>query len=73
MALRAVAHEEEEEVSKKSGMSGLSIYWQDAKRQPPMEWDRWRDLFFMAIMGKYSIKIQEIIREIQEGEDPRRN
>ena len=73
MALRAVAHEEEEEVSKKSGISGLSTYWQDAKRQPPMDWDRWKDLFYMAVMGKHSIQIREIIRVIPADQNQNRN
>ena len=71
MAHRAVTHEEEEEMSKKSGISGLSIYWQDSKRQPPMEWDRWKDLFCMALMGKHSIQVQEILRTVGTEENAR--
>ena len=71
MAQRAVNHEEDEEMTKKSGISGLPAYWQDHKRQPPMDWDRWRDLFFMSLMGKYSIQVQEILREVGQGEHAR--
>ena len=71
MAQRAVNHEDEEEMTKKSGISGLPVYWQDHKRQPQMEWDRWRDLFFMSLMGKYSIQIQEILRVVGTGQNAR--
>ena len=75
MAQRAVNHEDEEEMTKKSGISGLPAYWQDHKRQPQMEWDRWRDLLFMSLMGKYSIQIQEILRHVgtREGARQRNN
>ena len=71
MTQQAVNYEEDEEMTKKSGISGLPVYWQDPKRQPPMDWDRRRDLFFMSLMGKYSIQIQEILRVVGQGENAR--
>ena len=38
-----------------------------------MEYDRWRDLFEMSLIGKYSIQVEEILREINQGDNPRRN
>ena len=59
MALRA--HKEDDR--KKSGLSGVEFYWQDASKKPRMEYRRWQELFQMAVMGKYDIDVNEIIRE----------
>ena len=71
MALRATTKDgEEEDDNKKSGISGLQAYWQDANKKPQMEYQRWQDLFEMSLMGKHSIEVEEIIRE--EGGNPRK-
>ena len=70
MALRATKDGEEEDDNKKSGISGLQAYWQDANKKPQMEYQRWQDLFEMSLMGKHSIEVDEITREV--GQVPRR-
>ena len=71
MALRATTKDEEEEDNKKSGISGLQVYWQDQRKQPQMEYERWQDLFEMSLIGKYSIQVEEILRPIREGDAKR--
>ena len=62
MALRA----DKEDDRKKSGLSGLQLYWQDASKKPRMAYRRWQESFQMAVMGKYGIEVNEIIREEEE-------
>ena len=64
MALRASKDGDEEEDGHKSGISGLQSYWQDASKKPQMEYQRWQDLFEMSLMGKHSIEVDEITREL---------
>ena len=45
---------------------GLPIFWQDAAANPLMEWDKWLDLFQVAMMAKYSISITELTREANQ-------
>ena len=62
MALRSSKDAEEQEDNKKSGISGLQAFWQDANKKPQMEYQRWQDLFEMSLMGKHSIEVDEITR-----------
>ena len=64
MALRSSKDGEEEDDNKKSGISGLQAYWQNANKKPEMEYQRWQHLFEMSLMGKYSIEAEEITRDI---------
>ena len=59
MALRADKEEDE------PGLAGLQLYWQDSTKKPRMEYRRWQELFQMAVMGKYDIDVNDIIRDIE--------
>ena len=41
-------------------LPGLPLFWSDSTRSPLMEWERWFDLFAVAVMAKYSISIEEL-------------
>ena len=43
-------------------LPGLPLFWSDSTRSPLMEWDRWFDLFAVAVIAKYSISIEELTR-----------
>ena len=51
-------------------LPGLPLFWSDSTRSPLMEWERWFDLFAVAVMAKYSISIEELTR-ITDGNSPR--
>ena len=42
---------------------GLPVFWHDANSNPTMEWDKWVDLFQVAVMAKYSISLAELTRD----------
>ena len=42
----------------------------DASKSPAMEWERWFDLFALAVMAKYSTSIEELTRTVN-AENPR--
>ena len=60
MALRA---ENSSASSSSSHLAGLPVFWSDATTNPTMDWDKWFDLFQVAMMAKYSISISELTRE----------
>ena len=43
-------------------IAGLPTYWQDASKNPTLEWEKWRDLFEVALMAKNNISIAELIK-----------
>ena len=49
-----------------SHLVGLPVFWQEAAANPAMDWDKWLDLFQVAMMAKYSISITELTRETTE-------
>ena len=53
-----------------SHLVGLPVFWHDANSNPTMEWDRWVDLFQVAVMVKYSISLTELTREATQ-QNPR--
>ena len=61
MALRA--ENSSESSSSSSHLAGLPVFWSDATTNPTMDWDKWFDLFQVAMMAKYSISISELTRQ----------
>ena len=53
-----------------SHLVGLPVYWHEANTSPTMDWDKWVDLFQVAVMAKFSISIWELTREATE-QNPR--
>ena len=53
-----------------SHLVGLPVYWHEANTSPTMDWDKWVDLFQVAVMAKFSISISELTREATE-QNPR--
>ena len=47
-------------------LPGLPLFWPDAEKPPAMEWERWIDLFAVAVMAKHSISIDELTRTVDE-------
>ena len=47
-------------------IAGLSYYWQNAAEKPTTDWKKWVELFEVALMAKFSIAVEEIVRE-EEG------
>ena len=45
---------------------GLPVFWHDAYSNPTMEWDKWVDLFQVAVMAKYSISLTELTRDASQ-------
>ena len=43
-------------------LPSLPLFWSDSTRSPLMEWERWFDLFAVAVMAKYSISFEELTR-----------
>ena len=62
MALRA-ENSASSSSSSSSRLVGLPVFWSDATSNPAMDWDKWLDLFQVALMAKYSISITELTRE----------
>ena len=56
--------------SSSSHFAGLPVFWSDATTNPTMEWDKWFNLFQVAMMAKYSISISELTRETTQ-QNPR--
>ena len=63
MALRAENPSTSSSSSSTSHLAGLPVFWMDATTNPTMDWDKWFDLFQVAMMPKYSISISELTRE----------
>ena len=51
-------------------LPGLPLFWSDPTKSPAMEWERWFDLFTVAVMAKYSISVEELTRTV-DAEHPR--
>ena len=45
-----------------SALAGLPSYWDVAKCPPKVEWEKWWDLFVMAVNTKYSTSVPELTR-----------
>ena len=69
MALRA-ENPSSSSSSSSSHLVGLPVFWSDATSNPAMDWDKWLDLFQVALMAKYSISITELTREATQ-QNPR--
>ena len=69
MALRAETSSSTPLTLSTSAMShlvGLPVYWHEASSTPTMDWDKWLDLFQVAVMAKFSISITELTRDVTE-------
>ena len=64
MALRA--ENSAQSSSSSSHLVGLPVFWSDAVANPPLDWDKWFDLFQVAIMADYSISITELTRNVDQ-------
>ena len=49
-----------------SHLVGLPVYWHEANTTSTMDWDKWVDLFQVAVMAKFSISITELTREVTD-------
>ena len=45
-----------------SSIAGLPFFWQEATKTPELEWEKWRDLFEVALMAKSNISVAELIK-----------
>ena len=45
-----------------SALAGLPEYWDVPECPPETEWEKWWDLFLMAVNAKYSISVTELTR-----------
>ena len=43
-------------------IAGLPFYWQEATKPPELEWEKWSDLFEVALMAKSNISVAELIK-----------
>ena len=43
-----------------SSIAGLPIYWQEATKPPELEWEKWMELFEVALMAKSNISVAEL-------------
>ena len=43
-------------------IAGLPIYWQEATKPPELEWEKWIDLFEVALMAKRNISVAELTK-----------
>ena len=43
-------------------IAGLPTCWRDASKNPTLEWEKWRDLFEVALMAKNNISISELTK-----------
>ena len=62
MALRADSSDSSEKPAAggASALAGLPSYWDVAECPPRTEWEKWWDLFVMAVNVKYSISVTEL-------------
>ena len=69
MALRASSSSSSQSTNSSSTSSllvGLPLFWHEASKSPSMEWEKWIDLFAVAMMAKYSISMNELTRTADE-------
>ena len=45
-----------------SSIAGLPIYWQEATKPPELEWEKWMELFEVALMAKSIIPVAELTK-----------
>ena len=45
-----------------SSIAGLPIYWQEPTKPPELEWEKWIDLFEVALMAKSNISVAELTK-----------
>ena len=45
-----------------SPIAGLPISWQEAAKSPDLEWEKWIDLFEVALMAKGNISVAELTK-----------
>ena len=45
---------------------GVLVFWHDANATPTMEWEKWLNLFQVAIMAKNSSSITAMTREVTD-------
>ena len=45
-----------------SSIAGLPIYWQEATKPPELEWEKWMELFEVALMAKSNISVAELTK-----------
>ena len=57
MALRASEHS-----GGPQAIAGLPSYWTEASKAPTLEWEKWIDLFEVALMAKNNISISELTK-----------
>ena len=43
-------------------IAGLPTYCQDASKNHTLEWEKWRDLFEVALMAKNNMSIAELTK-----------
>ena len=53
-----------------SHLVGVPLYWHEANTTPTMDWNKWVDLFQVAVLAKFSISITELTREVTD-QNPR--
>ena len=54
----------------RSLLPGLPLFWSDPTKSSAMEWERWLDLFTVAVMAKYSISVEDLTRMV-DADHPR--
>ena len=57
MALR-----EKEASSSSTAIAGLPIYWGEADKSPVLDWEKWIDLFEVALMAKNDRSLAELTK-----------
>ena len=57
MALRA-----SEYTGGPQAIAGLPTYWTDAAKTPTLEWEKWIDLFEVALLAKNNISLSELTK-----------
>ena len=45
-----------------SSFAGLPIYWQEAAKPPELEWEKWMELFEVALRAKSNISVAELTK-----------
>ena len=54
--------------SSPSDLAGLPAYWDVAKTPPRTEWEKWWDIFVVAVNAKHSISVHELMRTPTENQ-----
>ena len=66
MALRAETSFSSLSTTALSHLVGLPVFRHEANSTPTMNWDKWLDLFQVAILAKISISNSELTRDVPE-------